>query len=243
MNNEHDNVHGDEPSLRPTRNAPPVGHKPPTDVSTRQARTNARQAAETTRANAKQGKHKGKVKRNEPGQETHAAREHVAHDENTDRDTDDLYDTERENEVTEWKRHSALDAPAARPGYVNRFIRVRLGTTRDMARWQAAQREGWRPVKASSVTDRSLPTTTLQNGTDVIGVEDLVLCEMPEKVFEQRQRFYRKKLQSQNAAIERQLREQSAPSATGGFGPIEQTRQSSVSVRAPGRSRGVAADD
>jgi hypothetical protein len=116
-----------------------------------------------------------------------------------------------------------------------------------MARYVAATREGWRPVKASSVADRSLPTTQLENGTEVIGVEDLILCEMPQKVFMQRQQYYQDKLDAQNAAIERQLREVGAKGGSG-FGPIEQTRQSSISVRArtPGLSRGsvqVAGDD
>jgi hypothetical protein len=219
-------------------------HKPATDVTTEAARTNARLAAEANRAKGNQGKDRKGVTRNAPDQTVHATQEHAAvHDENTDREADDLYTKDGENEVREWKRHSALDAPPARPGYVQRFIRVRLGVSRDAANWVAKQREGWRPVKLSSVTDRSLPTTALENGTEVIGVEDLVLCEMPEKIFEQRQAYYRQKLRDQNSAIERQLRETGAQAA-GGFGAIEQTRRTSVSTRAPGRSQGrVAADD
>lgn len=239
MSNEHDTDNGHERA----------GQRP-TDVTTKEARENARRAAETRRIQGNQGQDaKGKgAARNEPDAVVHrASQEHVVHDENLDRDTDDLYRTDGENEVAEWRRRSALDAPPARPGYVQRFIRVRLGTTRDAANWRAKLREGWRPVKASAHTDRSLPTT-LQDGAEYIGVDDLVLCEMPEQVFQQRTEFYQKKLDDQNEAIERQLREQSLAESAGGFGPIEQDRRSSVSVRArtPGRSRPaarVAGDD
>lgn len=238
MSNEHDTDR---------ENDAPIRHKPATDVTTSQAKSNARLAAETRRAGLNQGKElddpekRGRT-RNEPDQRVHqASQEHVIHDENTDRGADDLYRTEGDNEVSEWRRHSSLDAPPARPGYVQRFIRVRLGTTRDAANWQKKFREGWRPVKVSDVTDRSLPTT-FHEGAQVIGVEDLLLCEMPERVFMQRQKYFQTKLDNQNAAIERQLREASMPAETGGFGPIEQDRRTSVSVRAftPGKSRSGA---
>lgn len=243
MNNkpptDFEDLSGDDEAVRPEK----IEHQAPTDVTTSQARTNARQAAETARVRGNQGKDRKGVTRNAEHQTVHeAAGDHAIHDENTDREADDIYTTEGENEVHEWRRHSALDAPPARPGYVMRFIRVRLGTTRDTANWIGKQREGWRPVKASSVTGRSLPTTQLEGGAEVIGVEDLILCEMPERVFQQRASFYRNKLDQQNAAIERQLRE--AVRGGQGFGPIEQARNTSVSVRAPGRSHvGVAADE
>lgn len=211
----------------------------------RDAKTQARLAAEARRAQAEQGKSTKGVPRNAPGQRAHAAEEAVhdaGHIENTDREADDIYATDGESEIFEWRRHSALDAPPARPGYVNRFIRVRLGTTRDVANWQAKHREGWRPVKASSVIDRSLPTTH-HDGAEVIGVDDLILCEMPEKVFEQRMAFYRRKLQAQNAAIQRDLQKASVSNAIG-FGPIEQSRRSSVSHAPPARRvANVASDD
>lgn len=240
-NDELDDLDGDDDGIKPPT------HVPATDVTTERARTNARLSAESTRAKGGHRSQDSSGTRNEPGQAAHAGdTEHVAHDENTDRETDEIYRTEGDNEVTEWRRHSALDAPPARPGYVQRFIRVRLGTHRDMARYVAATREGWRPVKASSVADRSLPTTQLDNGTEVIGVEDLILCELPEKLWLERQAYYQKKLDAQNLAIERQLREVGAK-AGAGFGPIEQTRSTSISVRArtPGMSRGarVAGDD
>jgi hypothetical protein len=203
----------------------------------------ARRIAEQRRLEAAEGKKRDGTQRNAPGQGVHDAEDDPrTHEGDTARDTDELYGKEAENEVTVWRRHSDLDAPPARAGYVHRFIRTRVGMTRDTSRFRQAYREGWRPVKASAVNGHSLPTTRVDGSAeDVIGVEDLVLCEMPEAVFDERQRYYRAKLADQHRAIERQVREVSQESGQG-FGPIEQTRRSSVSVRPPDQPRGVADD-
>ena len=183
------------------------------------AKDEARKRAEKRRLDAlAEGKRsRGKRSMNAPGQEVHG--EERVHQENTDRDMDDLYTTEGDNEILEWRRHSDLEAPPPRAGYVNRFIRIRLGTVRDTARLRNALREGWRPVKASSVSDRSLPTISLDQFGEVIGVEDLILCEMPERTHQQRQKFYRNKGVSQEDAS--------------GFGPIVPTRRTTVTRRPP----------
>jgi len=202
----------------------------------------ARKAAEKRRTDSGKGKDEatGKI-RNEPEAATHGD-DQVHETENMDRETDDLYATEGDNEVTEWRRHSDLDAPPAREGYVNRFIRIRLGTVKDTARLRNAIREGWRPVKASSVSDRSLPTTSVDQYGEVIGVEDLILCEMPEHVHAQRKKFFADKQRRQNQAIERQLKGVSREDVAG-FGPITATRHSSVTAAAPTRRVEVADDD
>lgn len=204
----------------------------------------AREAAEARRAKAEQGGVTAKgAERNKPNQTVHKEGEqaHEVHAENTDREADDLYDVEgSESEILEWRRHSDLDAPPARDGYVNRFIRIRLGTVRDTARLRNAIREGWRPVRRSSVSDRSLPSIHLEQFGDVIGVEDLILCEMPEHAFKQRKKFFADKLKRQNEAIQRQLQQQSQGGVPG-FGHIEQARHSSVTT-AP-RNVAVADDE
>ncbi len=200
------------------------------------AKTQAREQQETRQKKVTKG--------NKPEQRTHDETEEriSAHDENTERDIDELYDTEGDNEILEWRRHSDLDAPPSRDGYVNRFIRIRLGTVRDTARLRNAIREGWRPVKASTAADDTLPTIHLDQYGDVIGVEDLILCEMPDRTFRQRQLFYKKKLARMNAAIDRQLRKVSADNTgSSGFGNIQQSRHSSVSV--PQRRQNVAVAD
>ncbi len=203
------------------------------------AKQQARNQAEKRRAESAQGKKSSGEQKNAPEAVVHA--DEKVHDENTDRDMDELYDSEGENEVLEWRRHSDLDAPPARDGYVNRFIRIRLGTVRDTARLSNALREGWKPVKASSIDSRSLPTINIDQFGDVIGVEDLILCEMREEVHAQRKKFFAEKQRRQNRAIERQLKGVSKDDVSG-FGPITATRHSSITV-APMRNAQVADDD
>lgn len=206
----------------------------------------ARRQAEGRRARADEGGQDARGReRNLPNQLVHqeGERAHRAHHEDTDRQIEDINDVEgRDSEILEWRRHSDLDAPPPREGFVNRFIRVRLGTVRDTGRLRAAIREGWRPVKASSVDDRTLPNIHLEQFGDVIGVEDLILCEMPKKVFAKRKEFYSKKAGRQRAAISRQLDEQSRANVPG-FGPIQQQRSSSVTVRHQPRQVAVADDE
>ena len=160
------------------------------------AKAEARKTTEKRRTQSAQGKKASGETRNAPEQITHGD-EKVHESENMDREMDELYDTESDNEVTEWRRHSDLDAPPARKGYVNRFIRIRLGTVRDTARLRNAIREGWRPIKASTLSDRSLPTINLDQYGDIIGVEDLILCEMPVKVHAQRKKNFKDKQRRQ----------------------------------------------
>lgn len=209
---------------------------------TRNSKTAARRQAEQRRAAAAATGKKadGTTPRNTGDQAVHS--EEPIHDENTDRQQDELYETDGDSEVFEWKRHSDLEAPPARDGYVNRFIRIRLGTVRDTARLRNALREGWRPVKASSVDSRSLPTTSLDQFGEVIGVEDLILCEIPMHLHKQRQAFFRQKQQRQNAAIERQIKGVSRQDVSG-FGPIKTTRHTSVTAAPPRRNVEVADDD
>ena len=148
--------------------------------------------------------------KNTGDQRVHAAGSghEATHDENTDTAFQSDYHADTDNEVTEWVRPSDLEAPPARAGYVQRWIRIRLGNVRDTARLRKAMREGWRAVKASSHTSHSLPIIqhdSLGEG-DYIGAEDLILMEMPDHVARQRSRFYKQKQARQTGAVERQVK-------------------------------------
>ncbi len=184
--------------------------------------------------------------RNTGDQKVHAAGSgHEApHDENTDTAFAAEYVADLDNEVTEWIRPSDLEAPPARSGYVQRWIRIRLGNVRDTARLRKAQREGWRSVKASAMGGLSLPIIqhdSLGEG-DYIGAEDLILMEMPERVAQQRERFYKQKQARQTGAVERQVKGVHSDDHLG-FGNIRSQSRSRIRVSG-GQARQVeAADD
>ena len=199
-----------------------------------------RKALEKRKAAEKQGQ------RNTGDQMVHPAGSgHEApHDENTDSAAASDYTADLDNEVTEWIRPSDLEAPPSRPGMVQRWIRIRLGNVRDTARLRKAMREGWRPVKASAMGGLSLPIIqhdSLGEG-DYIGAEDLILMEMPERVAQQRERFYKRKQARQTGAVERQVKGVHSDDHIG-FGNIRSASRSRVRV-AQGTARQIeAADD
>lgn len=105
-----------------------------------------------------------------------------------------------------WAPPSALQAPPPRPGYVQRWIRAEQNGSPDTKNVSSKHREGWRPRDPATVPAGYFPPT-LGHGSfeGYIGVEGMVLCEMPVKVHQQRQRYYRGKVSNQEQAISQDL--------------------------------------
>jgi|GEM_PF-2854887 len=133
-----------------------------------------------------------------------------------------------------WTRPSSLEAPKARPGFVQRWIRVGLAGTDDPTNTSRKFREGWKPRPATSVP-ASYHAPTLSNGkwAGCIGVEGMLLCEMPEKMRDKRNAHYHAKTANITVAIEGELQQHSRPGM-----PITQERTSKVA-----RNVRIAEDD
>lgn len=143
------------------------------------------------------------------------------HDTAADLETDEQ---ERETEVVEWQDPSNLEAPPARPGYVQRWVRASFRTGEDPGNLMRARREGWRPRLVSSVGKDYAPATIHHKTLgEVIAVEGLILCEMPIKVARQRYKFYQNLLAAQNEAIQRDVHRDERPGM-----PIIAERRSTV---------------
>ena len=125
---------------------------------------------------------------------------------------EDLDVEDRDTEVIEWQNPSNLEAPAPRPGMVQRWIRASFRAGEDPGNIMRARREGWRPRPVSTV-DRSYAPATITHKTfgEVIAVEGLILCEMPIKVARQRYKFYQSLLAAQNEAITRDIHRDERP--------------------------------
>jgi hypothetical protein len=134
--------------------------------------------------------------------------DHV-HDTAEDTETDVL---DRDTEVIEWQDPSNLEAPPARPGYVQRWIRASFRTGEDPGNLLRARREGWRPRLLSTVDKDYAPATILHKTLgEVIAVEGLILCEMPINVARVRHKFYAQLLAAQNEAIRRDIHRDERP--------------------------------
>ncbi len=107
----------------------------------------------------------------------------------------------------EWSRPSELDAPKPRTGYTQRWIRIKLGTEDDSRNSMRKFREGWLPRQLDTVPEGYAPPTFSHSRLgNVIGVEDLILCEMPILKAQQRNAHYEAKKNRMIEGIENDLR-------------------------------------
>lgn len=139
------------------------------------------------------------------------------------------YDTYSEGDVhagedTPWVRPSSLEAPAPRKGFRQRWVRVGSMGQDDPTNTARKFREGWKPRPADSVPSTyHAPTISHGKWAGCIGVEGMILCEMPEKMALRRTEHYRNKTDTVTNAIESELQQQSRPGME-----ISQSRTSKV---------------
>lgn len=95
-------------------------------------------------------------------------------------------DLHAEVDAARWINPTSLDAPTARPGFVQRWISDGSLDEKDRAHWMKNRRRGWAPRDPSTISphERDLYQTAKGSGgdTDLIRVAGLVLCELPIQV-------------------------------------------------------------
>jgi len=134
----------------------------------------------------------------------------------------------REDEAraeTSWKPPSLLDAPDPRPGMVQRWIATSIQGKDTPDNVYKRMRAGWNPRPADSVDDKRYPTINHGQWAGSIGVEGMLLCEMPEDTFKSMKKYYLGKSDEQNESIPGEL---DAIGRNGGI-PIQQERSSTTS--------------
>ena len=111
-----------------------------------------------------------------------------------------------------WVRPSSLAAPPARPGFVQRWIRVGVKGEDDPTNEAHKLREGWKPRPAESVpASFTVPTIGHGRWAGCIGVGEMVLCERPEAMQQKRNEYYRSRTDRVTQGIESELQAQSDP--------------------------------
>lgn len=107
---------------------------------------------------------------------------------------------------------SVLDAPPPRPGMRQRWVRTHLLGQSDPAHVHVRFREGWSPRKADTIP-KGFGVPTLNHGQyeGCIGIEGLILCEMPLARVAQRNAYYAKRGQAAmgfvNSALNKVVRD------------------------------------
>ena len=124
-----------------------------------------------------------------------------------------------------WKPPSLLDAPECRPGYVQRWITTSIQGKETPDNVYKRMREGWNPRSADSVKDKRYPTINHGEWKGCIGIEGMLLCEMPEETHRSMKACYNQRNSEQNEAVATDL--DALGRKTGQ--PIYQTRESTSS--------------
>lgn len=139
------------------------------------------------------------------------------------------YDTYSEDDIhvsedTPWVRPTSLEAPAPRKGFRQRWVRVGSMEQDDPTNTARKFREGWKPRPVESLPKGyHAPTISHGKWAGCVGVEGMILCEMPEKLALQRQKHYQDKTELVTNTIDRELQNQSHPAM-----PVTQERSSKV---------------
>jgi len=136
---------------------------------------------------------------------------------------------------TAWKPPALLDAPEARPGYVQRWVATSIQGKDTPDNVYKRMREGWEPRSADTVKSKLFPTINHGQWEGCIGIEGMLLCEMPEERHTQMKDYYSGKNQEQNESVVGEL---DAMGRRNGL-QIQQDRHSEVSR---GRSLSAMSD-
>ena len=126
---------------------------------------------------------------------------------------------------TAWNPPSLLDAPEPRQGMVQRWIATSIQGKDTPDNVYKRMRAGWEPRPADTVKDKRYPTINHGEWAGCIGVEGMLLCEMPVEKHRSMKEYYSGKSTEQNESISYDLEALGRRSGL----PISQDRQTTMS--------------
>ena len=130
----------------------------------------------------------------------------------------------RTQEDTPWVQGGSLEAPKARPGYTQRWLRVAVKGKDDAINISKKFREGWKPRPADTVP-LHYQTAKIEHGrfAGFIGVEGMILCEMPIARAKARKAYIRDQTDKKTKAIDAELERANKANRGPGFGEIQKS--------------------
>jgi hypothetical protein len=103
---------------------------------------------------------------------------------------------EKSTMVSKWRPSNLLEAPEPRPGFAQRWVATMVLGQETPTNVAKRLREGWQPRDIKSVKDgQHFPTIEHGKFAGHIGIEGMVLCEMPEEM-EPIQRSFKSRVSS-----------------------------------------------
>jgi hypothetical protein len=133
-----------------------------------------------------------------------------------------------------WAPPSRLDAPAAPPGYKQRWIRAESAGQEDRINIAGKLREGYELVRAEEHPDFVSPSAEDGRHAGVVSVGGLLLARIPEETVEERNAYYNSRTHDQLQSVDNELQKSNAHSTMRITNP---QRQSRVSFRDPGSDK------
>ena len=145
----------------------------------------------------------------------------------TSRNSENAHTTREENSRDEtWSPPSMLEAPPAREGMRQRWVSTQILGQDIPHHTMKRFREGWSPRPADTIPkDFLVPTIAQGQWAGHIGVEGMILCEMPETKVASRRKYFAKKNADLNKFVDSNLNK---VEQSGGLS-IDRNVQSSVS--------------
>lgn len=152
----------------------------------------------------------------------------------------ELFD--RVDEDQPYQRPTSLEAPAARPGMKQRWIRVGIGQNIDEKNLARKMREGWRARPSDSVP-KGFHAPRIRHGefAGTVMVEGMLLMEMPMKLAKRREAMIRELTNQKTRAVNEDLLRVNRE-AGGGFGPVKKGEKS-VPVREVGQAKQIELEE
>lgn len=123
----------------------------------------------------------------------------------------------------QWKPAALLPDPARQEGWEYKWIRKSTLGVSDPTNMSKSLREGWEPCRLEDHPEMMLAVDGDAKNSGLIEVGGLILCKMPEEMFNQRQEYYMAQAQSQMTSVDAQVDKENDPRM-----PLFKERQTKV---------------
>jgi len=128
------------------------------------------------------------------------------------------------SKVSQWRPSNLLEAPEPRPGYKQRWIATMVLGQETPTNVAKRLREGWQPRDPKTVKNvQHFPTIEHGKFAGCVGIEGMVLCEMPEEMVNERNDYYAKMTENLMRSVEQDIHKVEQPG-----NPIQKSFKTSV---------------
>ena len=133
--------------------------------------------------------------------------------------------SEKSKLVSKWRPSNLLEAPEPRPGYAQRWVATMVLGQETPTNVAKRLSEGWAPRDVKTIKDgQHFPTIEHGKFAGHIGIEGMVLCEMPQEMLNQRNDYYAQMTENLMRSVENDMNKVESPGQ-----PIQRTFKTTVS--------------